>query len=92
MVTVVVLINVERGRVNEVAGQLAGLAGVAEVYSVSGPHDLVAMIRVKSNEEMAELVTHQMHKVNGILRTETLIAFRAFSRHDLEGLFDLGLG
>ncbi|MDQ3249008.1 MAG: Lrp/AsnC ligand binding domain-containing protein [Chloroflexota bacterium] len=91
MVTAIILINTQHGRINEVAEQIAGLQGVSEVYSVGGRIDLVAMIRVKTNEQMADLVTNQMLKVSGIEKSETLIAFRAFSRHDLEGMFSLGL-
>ena len=90
MVTTIVLINVEHGRINEVAEQLADLDGVSEVYSVGGRFDLVVVIRVKNNEQMADLVTNQMLKVDGIQKSETLIAFRAFSRHDLESMFSVG--
>lgn len=90
MVTTIVLINVEHGRINEVAEQLADLEGVSEVYSVGGRFDLVVVIRVKTNEQMADLVTNQMLKVEGIQKSETLIAFRAFSRHDLESMFSVG--
>jgi DNA-binding Lrp family transcriptional regulator len=90
MVTTIVLINVEHGSINTVAEQLAGMEGVAEVYSVGGRYDLVVVIRVKTNDQMADLVTNQMLKVNGIQKTETLIAFRAFSKHDLESMFSLG--
>lgn len=87
MVTALVLMNAERARINEVAEQLAELAGISEVYSVAGRYDLVAVIRVKTNEALADLVTGQIRKVNGIQATETLIAFRAYSRHDLERMF-----
>ena len=87
MVTALVLMNAERARINEVAEQLADLAGISEVYSVAGRYDLVAVIRVKTNEALADLVTGQIRKVNGIQATETLIAFRAYSRHDLERMF-----
>jgi DNA-binding Lrp family transcriptional regulator len=91
MVTTLVLINVAHGTITEVAEKLAELEGVSEVYSVAGRYDLVVMIRVKSNEQMADLVTNQMLKVNGIEKTETLIAFRAYSKHDLETMFSIGL-
>lgn len=91
MVNAVVLLKVGRGLVNDVAQQLADLNGVAEVYSVGGRYDLVAILRVRDNEALAELVTEHMLKVEGITDTETLIAFRAFSRHDLESMFSLGL-
>jgi DNA-binding Lrp family transcriptional regulator len=91
MVSAVVLLKVARGRINEVASELAGLDGISEVFSVGGRYDLVAIIRVGSNDEMASLVTEQMLKVDGIVDSETLPAFRAFSRHDLESMFSLGL-
>jgi DNA-binding Lrp family transcriptional regulator len=91
MVTTLVLINTAHGKINEVAEQLADLAGVSEVYSVAGRYDLVALIRVKTNEQMADLVTSRILQVPGIEKTETLIAFRAFSRHDLESMFSIGL-
>ncbi len=90
MVTAVVLLNVQRDQINEVAGKLADMDGISEVYSVSGQYDLVAMLRVRSNEELADLVTSKMLKLTGIERTETLISFRAYSRHDLEAAFSLG--
>ncbi len=91
MVTSIVLMNIERGLVQEVAEKLAGLAGISEVYSVGGRYDLVTLIRVKSNEDLAELVTRQIAAIAGIRQTETLIAFRAYSRHDLEAMFSLGM-
>jgi DNA-binding Lrp family transcriptional regulator len=91
MVTTLVLINVAHGKINDVAEILAGMEGVSEVYSVAGRYDLVVLIRVKSNEQMADVVTNQMLKVPGIEKTETLIAFRAYSRHDLEAMFSIGM-
>ena len=91
MVSAIVLLNVARGRINEVASEMAALAGVSEVFSVGGRYDLVAIIRVKTNDEMASLVTEQLLKVEGILESETLLAFRAFSRHDLESMFSIGI-
>ena len=92
MVSAVVLLTIERGLVNEAAEKLAGMEGVSEVYSVGGRFDLVAIIRVTNNEALAQLVTNQMLKVGGIINSETLIAFRVFSRHDLESMFSLGMG
>ncbi|MCE5249224.1 Lrp/AsnC ligand binding domain-containing protein [bacterium] len=91
MVTAVVLLTVERGRINEVADNLTAMKGVSEVYSVGGRFDLVAVLRVKNNEKLAELVTDHMLKVKGILTSETLLAFKVFSRHDLESMFSIGL-
>lgn len=91
MVSAVVLLNAERGKINEVAETLAEMEGVSEVYSVGGRYDLVAVIRVKENDDLAELVTNRMLKVEGIADSETLIAFRVFSRHDLESMFSVGM-
>jgi DNA-binding Lrp family transcriptional regulator len=91
MVTAVVLIKVARQQINDVAQKLVAMKGVAEVYSVGGRYDLVAIIRVNSNEKMADLITNQMLSLSGIENTETLIAFRAFSKHDLESMFSIGL-
>ncbi len=90
MVSAIVLLNVDRDKVNAVAEKLADMKGISEVHSVAGQYDLVAIIRVKDNEELAELVTNHMLKVNGITRSQTLIAFRVFSRHDLEAMFSIG--
>lgn len=91
MVSAVVLLNVEPGQVNEVGARLAELAGISEVFSVGGRFDLVAIIRVKNNEELAELVTQNMHSVPGITNSETLIAFKVFSEHDLAAMFSIGM-
>ena len=90
MVTAIVLIDVDHGHVSDVAEQIVDLPGVSEVYSVGGRYDLVAVIRVRTNDEMAALVTGDMMQINDIVNTETLIAFRAYSEHDLEGIFSTG--
>jgi DNA-binding Lrp family transcriptional regulator len=89
VVTAIVLINTERGRVVDVAQQLIELDGVSEVFSVAGRYDLVAMLRVSTNDEMAALVTAHLLRVDGVAHTETLTAFQAYSRHDLERMFGL---
>lgn len=91
MVTAIILINVEHGRVNDVAAQVLALPGVTEVYSVGGRVDLVAVARVTDNDAIAGLVTEHMLKLTGIHSTETLIAFRAYSQYDLERMFAIGL-
>ncbi len=91
MVTALVLLTVSRDRVKEVADELADMAGITEVYSVAGRYDLAVIIRAKDNEQLAGLVTDHMLKVKGILTSETLIAFRVHSRHDLEGMFSIGM-
>jgi len=90
MVTAIILINVERKRIRETAEALHKLDGIAEVYSVAGHYDLVAVIRVKNNEQVADLVTGQLLKLEGIQKTETLIAFASYSKYDLEHLFSIG--
>ena len=72
-------------------GRLAALDGVSEVYSVTGQIDLVAMVRVRTHEEISDVVADQINKVPGVTETETHIAFRAYSQHDLETAFSLGL-
>ncbi len=90
MISAIVLINTERSRVNAVADALGDIAGISEVYSVAGAYDLVAIIRVADNDALARVVTEHMLKVSGITKTETLIAFQAFSKHDLERMFSIG--
>jgi len=91
MVNAIVLLSVESARINHVAEQLVELDGVSEVYSVAGQYDLVVMIRARDDEQIATLVTEQLLQVEGLLSSETLIAFRTFSRHDLDGMFSVGL-
>ena len=90
MISAMVLLNVERNKVNEVAERLSDMAGITEVFSVAGQYDLVAIVRVADNEALADVVTRNMLKVSGITRSETLIAFRVFSKHDLERMFAIG--
>lgn len=92
MVSALVMLKTERGKINDVGEKLAELKGVTEVYSVGGRFDLVAIIRVPHNDDLAELVTGSMLQINGITDSETLIAFRVFSRHDLESMFSIGMG
>lgn len=91
MVSSIVLLNVTRGRINEVGQALAELPGITEVYSVGGRFDLAAVLRVKDNDALAQLVTEKMLQIDGITHTETLIAFRVFSKHDLESMFSIGM-
>jgi DNA-binding Lrp family transcriptional regulator len=89
MVTALVLLKVKRDRVDEVANALVDIEGVSEVYSIAGRYDLAAMIRVNDNDECAMIVTGHLLKVEGIIDSETHIAFRVYSRHDLESMFSL---
>ena len=91
MVSAVVLLVVEKSKVNDVAERLVELPGITEVYSVAGQYDLVAVLRVKDNDALAELVTGKMLMLQGIVRSETLIAFRVLSRYDLERMFAVGM-
>ena len=91
MVTAIIVLDVERGKINAVAEKLADMEGVSEVYSVSGSHDLVAIARVASNEMLSELVTGQMVKLDGIQKTETMLALQTYSRHALESMFSIGI-
>ena len=91
MVTGHVLLNAERDKIHEVAETLVKIEGIAEVYSVGGRFDLIAVIRVRDNEALEDLVTNHIRGVEGIVKTETLIAFRVYSRHDLERMFAIGI-
>ncbi len=91
MVNAVVLINVDRGHVNDVAQQLVALEGVTEVFSVAGRYDLVAVLRTPNNERIADLVTRHIMDIERIANTETLLAFQVFSKYDLEAMFSIGL-
>ena len=84
MLTGFVLILAEPSRIAALSEELAGLDGVSEVYSVTGEWDLVAVVRVRDHERLADVVTIDIAKLEGIRRTETMVAFRAYSRHDLE--------
>jgi DNA-binding Lrp family transcriptional regulator len=89
MVTSIILLNVKRNRVNEVAEKLASMTQISEVYSVTGNYDLVAIVRVKTNEDLAELVTANLVKIDGIEKTDKMLAFKAYSKHDLDAMFSL---
>ncbi len=90
MVHAVVLIQCEIDRIPEAAQAIAELEGVSEVYSVAGEFDLVAIVRVPEHEDLARVIPGGVAKVEGVVRTETLIAFQVYSRHDLERLFSIG--
>jgi DNA-binding Lrp family transcriptional regulator len=91
VVTAIVMVSVETDKIPEVAEQLAGLDGVSEVYSVAGDADLVAIVRVREFDQIAEVIAGRLSKVPGVVHTDTHIAFRAYSRHDLDATFSLGL-
>ncbi|HYW50159.1 MAG TPA: Lrp/AsnC ligand binding domain-containing protein [Gemmatimonadaceae bacterium] len=91
MITTIVLIQSSPMSIAATATALAEIRGVAEVYSVSGAWDLVAIVRVPQLDDIAEIVTEHFTKVPGIVRTQTLTAFRAYSRKDLEQAWDIGV-
>ncbi len=91
MLTAFVLLNVARDKVNDVAEKLVNMDGVAEVHSVAGRYDLVAIIRVHTNDHLAQLVTEHIRQVEGITQSETLIGFQVYSHYDLSRLFSVGM-
>jgi DNA-binding Lrp family transcriptional regulator len=91
MLTAIVMIHTDADRIPEAAATIANLPGVSEVYSVTGGVDLVAMVRVKQHDDLADVIADRISKVDGVQRTETFIAFRTYSQHDLEQAFALGL-
>ena len=91
MITAIVFVKADVARIPEVAEAIAATDGVTEVYSVTGQIDLIAMVRVREHDDIAAVVADQVNKVPGVEETETHIAFRTYSRHDLESAFSLGL-
>ena len=91
MITAIVLISAHVDRIPEVAQEIADLDGVTEVYSVAGDADLIALVRVRQHGDLAGVIADRLNKVKGVLGTATHIAFRAYSKHDLETAFSLGL-
>jgi DNA-binding Lrp family transcriptional regulator len=90
VITAIVLIGADVASIPEVAEQIADIEGVTEVYSVTGDVDLIAMVRVREHERLADIIADRINKVPGVLTTETHIAFRTYTRHDLEAAFALG--
>jgi DNA-binding Lrp family transcriptional regulator len=90
MITAILLCSVNRQHIPETAQALAAIPEVSEVYSVAGDYDLVALVRVRRHEDLAEVVTSKLAPLDAIVRTNTLIAFRTFSTYDLERLFSIG--
>jgi DNA-binding Lrp family transcriptional regulator len=91
MVTAIVMIKTDVDRIPEVAEAVSAVDGVSEAYSVTGEWNLIAIVRVHAHDQLAEVIPSRLNKIPGIVRTETHIAFRAYSRHDLEAAFALGL-
>ncbi len=91
VITAIVMVSVEADKIPEVAQAIADLDGVSEVYSVAGDVDLIAVVRVREFDQIAEVIAGRLSKVPGVVHTDTHIAFRAYSRHDLDATFDIGL-
>ena len=91
MITAIVFVKADVARIPEVAESIAEIDGVSKVYSVTGTIDLIALVRVRHHDDVAHVVADRLNKVPGVSETETHIAFRAYSRHDLEAAFSLGL-
>ena len=90
MATALVLLNVKRQQIKEVSQKLVDMQEVSEVYSVAGRYDLVAIVRVKNNQQIADTIAGEFAELGGIIATETLIAFNTYSRYDLEHMFSIG--
>lgn len=91
MITAIVFVKADTARIPEVAETIAALDGVSEVYSTTGQIDLIALVRVRNHDDIAAVVADRLNKVSGVTDTETHIAFRAYSKHDLEAAFSIGL-
>ncbi len=91
MVTAIILANVKRNAINDTAQALLAVPGVAEVYSIAGEWDLAIIVRVKENEQLAELVTDHLLKLEGIEKTTTLLGFKTYSNYDLDRMFSIGM-
>jgi DNA-binding Lrp family transcriptional regulator len=87
MITAIVMINCEVGKVHSVSEALVDLEGVAEVYSVSGEYDILAIVRVKEYDSLSTVVSEEMARVDGITRTNTHMAFRCYSKHNMEKMW-----
>ena len=90
MITTVVLATCDIHRIPETAQAIADIDEVSEVYSVAGDFDLVIMVRVRQHDDLARVVSEQIARIDGVERTQTLVAFKVFSRHDVESMFSLG--
>jgi DNA-binding Lrp family transcriptional regulator len=91
VITAIVLVKAQVDRIPEVAEAIAALDSVSEVYSVTGEFDLIAMVRVRQHDDLADVIPGRINKIKGILSTETHVAFRTYSQHDLEAAFALGV-
>ncbi|MFI6347007.1 Lrp/AsnC family transcriptional regulator [Streptomyces sp. NPDC050560] len=91
MITAIVLIKTSVDRIPEIAESIAALDSVSEVFSVTGTYDLIAMVRVAAHDELADIIPGRISKIPGVVATDTHVSFRAYSQHDLEAAFSIGL-
>ncbi len=91
MITAIVLIKTDVDRIPEIAESIAALEHVSEVYSVTGTYDLVALVRVPRHDDLADIIPGRINKISGVAATDTHVAFRTYSQHDLEAAFSIGL-
>lgn len=91
MITAIVFIKADVDRIPEVAQRIADIDAVGEVFSVTGKIDLIALVRVRAHDDLATVVPEGINKVPGVVSTETHVAFRTYSRHDMEAMFSLGM-
>jgi len=92
LITAVVLVNAQKDAIGDLGEELAAVAGVSEVYSVTGEIDFIALVRTRQHEDLADIVTKGIARLPGVSRTHTHVAFKAYSRHDLESIFAIGEG
>ena len=90
MITAIVRVKAEVASIPELAAKIADIDGVSEVYSVTGEFDLIALVRVRAHDDLADVIPGRLNKMEGVRHTETHVAFRTYSRHDLEAAFSLG--
>ncbi len=90
MTNAIVLIQADRSALATLGGELAGIEGVAEAYSVTGDWDFAAILRLRQHDQLAQVVTGGISQIAGVLRTQTMVAFEVYSRHDLEAMFSVG--
>lgn len=90
MTNAIVLIQADRSALATLGGELAGIEGVAEAYSVTGDWDFACILRLRQHDQLAQVVTGRISQIAGVLRTQTMVAFEVYSRHDLEALFSVG--
>jgi DNA-binding Lrp family transcriptional regulator len=91
VLTAVILVKSTRVALTKLGPRLADVEGVSEVYTVTGEWDFVAIVRVREHDDLAQVVTQRLTLLDGIERTQTMVAFQQFSAHDLEAMFGLGL-